>query len=166
VLVTSYPPFLTGSRSIDTLKFVRGFGQAVLTLSGLQDPLVEFVVDVLNFIRLLCHNEFSPELLNFLRTEEKRLRSQCQEFLPVSDHNMNWHFLLHHLVSQIFEWGSLCRVWLYPAERINLFMRGLLHSRVHAEENALNTIHALVTIVNSIPSEVVLIILIFIEYKF
>ena len=149
-MVTSYPPFLGGCRSVDNAKFARGFGQAVITLSGIQDAVLFFVIDILNFIRLLLFNELSLDLLNFLRKEEIRLRNEAKQCLPISSQNMNWHYLLHHLVDQIGNWGSLARTSLYAAERMNGFLRGLIFSRVQAEENVLNTMYAIVSIVRAV----------------
>jgi len=89
-----------------------------------------------------------------LKKEEKRLKEIAANILPLGDQLLNWHFLFNHLVDQIVEWGSLSDVWLYPCERVNLWMRGLIHSRVHGEENVLNTIHALVSLVRGVPSKV------------
>jgi len=133
---------------------VRGFGQAVMTLSSLPQNYLHFFIDVLNFIRILCFKDFSPPLLTFLKKEEKRLKIIAADILPLPDQLLNWHFLFNHLVDQIGEWGALSDVWLYPCERVNLWMRGLIHSRVHGEENVLNTIYALVSLVRGVPSNV------------
>jgi len=109
---------------------------------------------VLGFIRILCHDVFSTDKLNFLEAEEKRLRGLADKLLPISEKTLNWHWLLYHVRPQIWKWGSLKRAWLYACERLNGWVRALIYSRVEPDENVLNTVFALVAIVYCVDEKV------------